>query len=362
MVIQVKVLLQSAAPGPVASHALAHPLADALSRIGRWLATAPVQAPEGPAEGGIAGRLEASGKPSFHYGEITGYWLSWASRHAPDPARLRAAAGFLARQWAGDRPAPTRLGADGDWRNAALFSFDLAMMVRGLADAAPIAGEGPCRRAAARLVPWLERLIDARTGRLAAMLPLGAGHLPDRWSTRPGPFQAKTAAALLDTPPGWLPVRLAAAAEATLAHWAGRAAEHPEMHARFYALEGQARAGHDVEVAPVLSALRPDGTFPENTRHPDGAPRADVQAQALRLLCVASAAERKTGGVIDDAVLDRVVAALLRHVAPDGSVRFRTDDAAANIWCALFAHQALAWLCARRELPGGAAAEGGHLV
>ncbi len=50
--------------------------------VHRWLATAPLQAAGGPAAGGIAGVLDKTGTPAFIYGEITGYWLRWASLYA----------------------------------------------------------------------------------------------------------------------------------------------------------------------------------------------------------------------------------------------------------------------------------------
>jgi len=79
-----------------------------------------------------------------------------------------------------------------DWRNAATFTFDLAMVCRGL-------------HAVRRLVPEHSRR-DVLQKLLRHVMPTSdvlpvfinmQRELPDRWSTRPGPFQLKTAAALL---------------------------------------------------------------------------------------------------------------------------------------------------------------------
>jgi hypothetical protein len=311
----------------------------ARDRVGQWLKANEIQEIHGAGAGGIAGIMDRHGRRAFLYGEITGYWLRWASLYAPDPLRMGPAVDFLARQWSTDEPAPTRTGAAGDWRNKAVFSFDLAMILRGLGDAAPIVGAARAEKVAARLIPWLERMIGA-DGRLMPFLSSDDTQLPARWSTRAGPFQAKTAAAILAAPANWLSPRLAGAAEATIGHYAASDRGHRELHADFYALEGLSSA--NVSIAPdrIVAALRPDGSFPEYADEPDGPPRADVQAQAIRLLCLHAPGHT--------ASIHRIAEALLRHIRDDNSVSFRVGGEEANIWCALFTHQALDWLC-RRE-------------
>jgi hypothetical protein len=251
---------------------------------------------------------------------------------------MGAAVAFLARQCSPAEPPPTRHGLSGDWRNGAVFSFDLAMMLRGLADAAPVVGEAPCRAAAMRLVPWLVRMISAE-GTLLACLPHRKVPLPMRWSTRPGPYQCKTAAAILHAPEAWCGADLRGAARRTLDRWTRRALEHQELHPLFYALEGELAAGCALPaVSPVVAALRRGQAWPE--QRCEGAPRADVQAQALRLLCIDPAP--------DATALEAAAAALLAHLAPDGSMHLRVDDAQANVWSAMFAEQALEWLARRR--------------
>jgi hypothetical protein len=43
-------------------------------------------------------------------------------------------------------------------------------------------------------------------------------------------------------------------------------------------------------------------------------------------------------------------------------VGFRGGDTAANVWCALFAHQALDWRCDRRGDRGSPAPDRGSLI
>ena len=71
---------------------------------------------------------------------------------------MTAVVNWLDRQWSGPHPAATRIGVRGDWRNQGVSSFDLAMIVRGLADAAPLVGDAACGRVAARIAGWLDRM------------------------------------------------------------------------------------------------------------------------------------------------------------------------------------------------------------
>ena len=316
----------------------APPIDECRDAIAAWLTSANIQQTCGAGRGGIAGKFDANGKPLFLYGEITGYWLRWASLYAPDPQRMGAAVQFLHDQWSGPDPAPTRFGAVADWRNSALFSFDLAMMLRGLADATPVAGHDRCARTAARIVPWLDRMIDAQ-GLLQSHRTLNTAELPSRWSTLSGPSQAKTAAAILQADE-WLTPQLRSAARQTLAHWCNRATEHRDLHPRFYAWEGQACAGAAIDIASVLADCDDAGMFPEQAGIPGSPSRGDIQAQGLRLLCL---------GAAPDQTREAVAAGLIQHVQADGSVCCHLDEPGANVWCALFAHQALDWLCAQRR-------------
>ena len=146
-------------------------LLKARDRIGGWLCEAPLRHAPDLELGGVAGRLSVSGEPEFHYGEIAGYWLSWAALYAPNSNLMTAVVNWLDRQWSGPYPAATRIGVRGDWRNQGVSSFDLAIIVRGLADAAPFVGEAACGRVAARIAGWLDRMVGV-DGRLDPWLVL----------------------------------------------------------------------------------------------------------------------------------------------------------------------------------------------
>ncbi len=176
-------------------------------------------------------------EPAFAYPEITGYYLSWLAslaRLQPEidthPAAL-AAVEWLQTITSFDHPPATRYYFDDsdDWRNDATFTFDLAMMCRGLHAVRGMVPERPRKQLLQKL---LRHVLPP--GNSLPVFINARGELPDRWSTRPGPFQLKTAAALL-------PFERHPAIWSTFYRWRGRILEEVdsgELHAAFYALEG----------------------------------------------------------------------------------------------------------------------------
>jgi hypothetical protein len=316
-------------------------LLKARDSIGSWLCEAPLQHARNLELGGVAGRLSASGEAEFHYGEIAGYWLSWAALYAPHSNLMTAVVNWLDRQWSGPYPAATRIGVRSDWRNQGISSFDLAMIVRGLADSAPVVGDAVCGKVAARIAGWLDRMIGA-DGRLNPWLVFDSVGFPDRWSTRRGPYQIKTSAALLGVPNGWVPDRILRAAEETIDAWSARVDEQLEWHARLYAMEGLARVR--LGQCPKIGFNHVAGYLPEQVGSSRGRSRADIQAQALRLLCLDPSAS--------DTIHLQFADSVLAHVSLQGAVRFWPDDETANVWCAIFAHQALDWCIYRQGVDG----------
>ena len=312
-------------------------LLEARDRIGGWLCEAPLRHAPNLEPGGVAGRLLVSGEAEFHYGEIAGYWLSWAALYAPNSNLMTAVVNWLDRQWSGPYPAATRIGVRSDWRNQGVCSFDLGMIVRGLADAAPLVGDAACGRVAARIAGWLDRMVGA-DGRLNPWLVLDSVGFPDRWSTRRGPYQIKVSVALLGAPTGWVLKRILRAAEETIDAWSARVDEQLEWHARLYAMEGLARVCPDERAEIAFDHAT--GFLPEQVGSSQGRSRADIQAQALRLLCLDPCAS--------DTIRLQFVDVVLAHVSVHGAVRFWPDDETANVWCAIFAHQALDW-CIHRQ-------------
>jgi hypothetical protein len=304
--------------------------------IADWLLHSKVRIQSGSHAGAIAGWLNECGEPEFAYPEITGYYLNWlafVARLRQDMV-LRTAA-TAAVEWLGrvpnaDHPPATRYYFDDrdDWRNGATFTFDLAMICRGL-------------HAVRRLVPESYRR-DVLHRLLRHALPDGdelpvfvnmRRELPDCWSTRPGPFQLKTAAALLsfqEHPALWK----------MFYRWSGRVLDGidpGELHAAFYALEGLVQFGvlgksQAFDEAANCFAL----LFP----YVDDA-RSDVIAQALRL----GRTLRSLGFLQSNAWKDRLIELRLRldaFITDFGAVSFRpiaSRPVHFNTWAAIFAHQ-----------------------
>lgn len=337
--------------------------AAAAQRLRAWLLDGPAQLRAGPEAGGVAGTLQSDGSADYVYGEITGYYLHWlAGSHLPaDPRRQRnaqAALQWCERRYVAGTPVPTRImlrAAAPDWRNQVEFCFDLAMLVGGV-----------CAARAAGLIAPAPLLLDELLARCAALadsdglLPAAAesiAALPSRWSTRRGPFLVK-AAARLQSAAAWqrLAEPLAAAIAAHLAaHPPAAVAPLAEpMHPTLYFLEGLlALAPPSSAAATLLDALLDhtgsDGSLPESSASA-AVRRSDIIAQALRVgfllqPCDAGARAR----------LDPLVAALIARVQPDGAIAFQPGSTPAqwNVWCAMFAEQALSWyLIWRGAAPG----------
>ncbi len=239
-----------------------------------------------------------------------------------------------------------------------MFCFDLAMVLRGLAAAAKA---GLLEREpviVAGLARQLDRLVAADGLFVACVPTLADAALPQRWSTRRGPFLAKAAAGIMTAShslPG-IGAPIAAAAEATYAaclRWFADA-PHDELHPLLYACEGILSFPRHPAFATTLPAMRryvaemlhlaqADGALPETRSQRDRGPaRTDVLAQLLRvaaLLCIHDPEDRP-----DQVALARLRHALVRRMQPDGAFAFALDGATSprNVWATMFSDQALA--------------------
>ncbi|MEO7252410.1 MAG: hypothetical protein ABIW30_07370, partial [Arenimonas sp.] len=109
----------------------------AAARLRGWLLSGPAQVDEGPEAGGVSGTVDNVGRAEYVYGESTGYYLHWlASPHLQGQPSLAANAGaalaWCERRFGAAGPVPTRIALQtlpDDWRNRAVFCFDLAMLV-----------------------------------------------------------------------------------------------------------------------------------------------------------------------------------------------------------------------------------------
>ena len=334
----------------------------ARTRIAAWLLHGPAQVRTGAHAGAVAGAVQ-SGSVVYAYPEITGYFLQWLAwrvyaGHAPDDLRPRAEAaqGWLARWAAGSMP-PARVHVgrdDADWRTHALFAFDVAMVLRGVASAAAVDLLAPDRTLITRLGELMSSLCDSDGGLAACRAYPHANALPQRWSTRRGAFLAKAAAGLLAAAalPG-VSRQVHDAGARTFADACARLCTDPhrEAHPRLYAIEGllaRARDADAVRALPCAAAqvvelaatARARGCAPE---HVDGtgAARLDVHAQTLRAACVLAALGATP--FVPATTRAALAGSLAAQVSREGGLPFSTSAPAGelNVWTALFAEQAL---------------------
>ncbi len=334
----------------------------AAARLRAWLLSDHVQIAEGPQAGGVVGALDAQGRAQYVYAEITGYYLHWlAGLDIDDPrrrARAEAALAWAQRQFAGDAAPATRLYLDAapdDWRNRARFFFDDAMLVGGLAAATRHGLIAPPTALLQRLYDELARFVEHDQVRAVRRLADDVV-LPDRWSTREDRFLVKATTRVLSAAE-WLPLptALAKACERLQRERVMEADDAPVemLHPTLYYLEGVvavesvfAQLAHDL-LMRIIALTRADGSLPESPESPD-VPRTDIIAQALRLGIYVRA--RGVPGPHEDATLDRLAAQLIARIDDDGAIAFRPDveTPQRNVWCAMFAEQALRWHAAWR--------------
>lgn len=332
----------------------------AAARLREWLLTGPAQIRGSDAEaGGVAGVLDVDGKPRYVYAEITGYYLGWlADITAVAPlARIRERA-RLAVAWSqralgreGQLP-QTRIYLDAtepDWRNDAVFFFDLAMLLHGIeaATAAGIVAEP----ATLRGVLHAHLLTFVSAGQLRCAIQVrGTAALPPRWSTGGGAFLVKASSrvALGARHPAF-PDALALACARDIDQWVAGAGDIDldMLHPTLYFAEGMllARPDRADAVAKLLQRslvlTQADGSLPETA---DGTPRTrnDILAQALRVGVLLR--ELETSGAPSVEALDRLASTLLERIGERSFLTFNTEaPAQANVWCTMFAEQALRW-------------------
>jgi hypothetical protein len=337
-----------------------------------WLLGDRAQITSGTHAGAAAGWVDREGRASYVYPEITGYYLQWLAWHAAchgvnsETRRRAAAAQRWLLSWAFGAETPeTRIylePAGHDWRNAALFFFDLAMVLRGLASAARLGLIETDPRLVARVSELLWRLV-ADDGMFDACVATSVdAALPDRWSTRRGPFLSKAAAGVLIAAAQFssLPGALAKAADATF----GSALEsmsaqlHSETHALLYGIEGAlSLPEHPATVTAMPHMVRQLRDLLERSAQLGHTPellggtgrvRLDIMAQAIRAAAFVPA-ELSTELPIElpsesaTAHVDQMAQLLVHYIDPSLGIPFSPDATPRqyNVWTAMFAEQAL---------------------
>ncbi len=336
----------------------------AADRLRQWLLHGPAQIAKGAEFGAIAGTVTERGDADYAYGEITGYYLHWLSsphlRRVVDEALLvskaKVALAWCERRFSTPGFVPTRVSIEtspaaiaDDWRNSAEFCFDLAMLVGGIVAARRRSLVETPKALLAMLLSRLQAF--AREDGLAPFESVNAqASLPLRWSTQSGPFLTKAAARILSAEfIVEVPSALSAACHAQVERFGASPplGDYP-VHPALYFLEGELavaceRNGASARVLRgILDHASADGSLPESVATAQ-IKRADIIAQALRVgLLLRACGDRKAPS---EKQLDLLATQLAGRVRPDGAIAFQEDrlPAQLNVWCAMFAEQALAW-------------------
>ncbi|MEO8672868.1 MAG: hypothetical protein ABI411_16230 [Tahibacter sp.] len=352
-------------------------LADnAAARLRTWLLSGPAQLRAGEHAGAVTGSFDQDGRPRYAYPEITGYYLHWLADLPPVPGDDLRARAARAVDWADrhlrDGQVPTTrsylsASGDDDWRNRAIFFFDLAMLLRGLCAAHEAGLVVLPEHAIGRLLDELNFFITEQ-GDITAVRQTGvAVPLPQRWSTLGGAFELKASSRVqLAAAHRRLPDNLRKACERLAAQFEKHIAALPleMLHPTLYFAEGMlvAEPQRWSDIADLLSRclalVDTDGNLPETEGETESVPRSDIIAQALRIGLLLRGAS--TPGAPAASSLTRLAQQLVGRVLPDGTIAFRPDvkEPQANVWCAMFAEQALRWYARQargEQLPAAAA-------
>jgi hypothetical protein len=344
-------------------------------KIEHWLLTSNIQVNEGNDQGGIAGWLNEDNQPEFVYMEITGYYLTCLafiitkSNESRETAITRA---VKALDWLdfsttdGNMPktrkyiAAEESGKE-DWRNSAVFSFDIGMAIRGISTILPLL---PGRKKCEPLSRLVEKLMslcnEDHTLKSHTLLDQSAAQLvPDKWSTKPNIHQAKIAAAILSLPDEYLSSELKAVVDKLYTDWLTifnkQKVALEELHPAFYFLEGLLISGafgndHDAisETVRLYEKLMDSQTvtrYLTSISNSDLPPlRSDVIAQALRVGCIL-ASQGRLDSVKWKEKLSALAKSLMNFANADGSISFFPKAGSYkkywNTWCAMFSYQAL---------------------
>jgi hypothetical protein len=221
------------------------------------------------------------------------------------------------------------------------------MMAGGLARAEARGLLKPSVTLLALLLGWLQQFVDGDRLKTCIVHDKTVV-LPARWSTRGGSFTAKTASRiLLLSRQATVHPALVNACDnilltcAAAAHHNGFDMTHPTL----YAIEGclladavdYEKLAHWFDQIVALQA--PDGSLPESLETPE-VRRTDVIAQALRVAVFLSRLTGQPGRYQEASI--KFAVALCARVRKNGSIGFTAGNIGEdNIWCAMFAEQAL---------------------
>jgi hypothetical protein len=320
-----------------------------------WLLGTRAQISTGTHTGAVAGWVDRDGQASYVYPEITGYYLQWLAWHAAchganEETRRRAtSAQRWLLSWANGAETPATRAylepAVPDWRNSALFFFDLAMVLRGLASATRLGLVEADPGLVARISELLLRLV-ADDGMFDACSATRVdAQLPDRWSTRRGPFLSKAASGVMIAAAQFssLPRELERAADATFVHVleAMSHESHSETHALLYGIEGAlSLPDHPATVVAMPEIVRQLRHLLERSRRPGRVPESLDVSGPFRLDVIAQAIRAAALLLPDD--VGQMPQVLVHYIDPDLGIPFSPGERPRqyNVWTAMFAEQA----------------------
>ena len=289
-------------------------------------------------DGAIAGSINDSGCAVYTYPEISGYYLSYLAYRIQSDGESGCLAekaqkilGFQLEIWSKSSPPATRLYLNtllqpqDDWRNQGLFIFDIAMLVRGVADISNYIDTTAWP--AKKFLNYTDSFCGGQILHPVRWFFGCPKEAPDRWSTRSGAYQLKVVAALKRAAIIWNSSILL---EKIVPH---------NPHSIAYAVEGVVLLGdsNDVNwdmvkvwIENLANAIDAVGQDDVNFR------RTDVIAQLLRLSCCEP--------FFNGSIADRLSQILCSAINTDGSLHFTLAPCEAsykNTWPVLFARQAL---------------------
>jgi hypothetical protein len=352
-------------PGATSLRA-AHGVGPARAALTSWLLGSHAQIDAGQHAGAVAGCIDRDGKASYVYPEITGYYLQWlawraACDGANDQMRRRAAS---AQRWllswaTGAETPATRMYIEPpvpDWRNSALFFFDLAMVLRGVASATRLGLIEPDPELVERIVVLLLSLVADDGLFDACKATSGTAQVPDRWSTRRGPFLAKAASGVLMAAAQFpsMPRELLRAADMTFsaALEAMSYAPHSETHPLLYGIEGALSVPeHAATIAAMPQIVRQLRNLLERSMQVGHVPESLDVSGPVRLDIVAQAI--RAARLLLPEHVGQMPQVLVGYIDPGLGVPFSPTERPVryNVWTAMFAEQAL---CAADSGPDGA--------
>jgi hypothetical protein len=346
-------------------------LDQALNGLVGWLTSTPVVR-SADVGAGVVSWLTKDGKWDGLYPEICGYYLQFAAQAAPAPgtgsdAVFRSAAQAVAK-WLDTVGGPAaepltmyhRDMADSDWRNMCLFSFDLAIILRGFAAAeARWPGIVPAG-AMDRYMTSIKRIVaDGRLDSFLLRPGAASADLPVKWSTTQGVLHVKAVAALAGLGRPDTDAIVAATVQDEAARFArDGVARMQGLHPFLYFIEGWLTLWGQTQDMRALANARTafgmllqqvdtmTGEAPPIANRRDMPTRSDVLAQALRAGVVLEAAGQLTGeiGEMWQCRRPALHAAVLSRLAPEGGVIFDWVGQHRNAWASMFAYQALRYV------------------